>query len=98
MTALRICCSSPATSVPPPAFLSCDQAALPNDNVKMRQQIQILFIGTSTLFFWKQTNFSPRVQACQISGDSLYHFLVVSELGSFVEKSSSGILPLALSS
>src|SRR6202158_4255486 len=65
MTALRLCCSSPtrAFSVPPPVFFSCDQVALPNDNVKMRQQIQILFIGTSTLFFWKQTNFSPRVQA-----------------------------------
>src|SRR5581483_4377265 len=43
MTAIRTCSSSPATPfwVPPPTCFSCDQAALPNDNVKMRQQIQI---------------------------------------------------------
>src|SRR5438067_11242755 len=56
-TAIRTCSSSPATpfSVPPPVFFSCDQTALPNDNVNMRQQIQILFIETSNLFCWNTT-------------------------------------------
>jgi len=70
MTALRICCSSPtmAFSVPAPAFFSCDQAALPKDNVKMREQSKDERTNPNAIHrdlhfvFWKQTTLVPAIR------------------------------------